>query len=152
MPMDTKSLMPVPTKKDRNAPNAALVAVDDLLRLNTHSPMNAPAKGQTSGPKGNGNRKPTSSPIIAPQLPALLPPKRLVIHGVSRKSMTVTMTVATPQTISGVTPISMPAHWRHSSPTNDRGGPGSPGMTHPRIPTISSNAAMMINAISILGI
>ena len=51
MLMQANNLRPVPTKNDRNAPSAAVNAIDVSLRLNNNSPTNAPTKGPNSHPR-----------------------------------------------------------------------------------------------------
>ena len=148
--MQTNNLRPVPTKNDRNAPSAAVNATDDWLWLNINSPTNAPMNGPNNGPIGNGRNNPTTRPIIAPQLPALLPPNRFVIHGVSQKSMTVTAIVIRPNIISEVVEKSIyPLHFVKSIAINANGGPGNAGITQPNTPPMISTIANTINNISI---
>lgn len=142
MLIQANNLSPVPTKNDKNAPSAAVNAIDDLLLLNSNSPTNAPIKGPNSAPIGKGRNNPATRPIIAPQLPALLPPNRLVIHGVSQKSIIVTAIVVRPNIISEVVERSIyPLHFDNSIAINANGGPGKAGMTQPKIPPINSAIA-----------
>lgn len=68
-------------------PKAAFRADLELL-LFMISPIKAPTKGPIITPKGIGAINPTTNPIVAPIIPALLPPKRLVpIAGMVRFKM-----------------------------------------------------------------
>lgn len=148
--MQANNLRPVPTKNDRNAPRAAVNAIDVLLRLNNNSPTNAPTKGPNSAPIGKGRNNPATRPIIAPQFPALLPPNRFVIHGVSQKSIIVTAIVVNPNIINEVVERSIyPLHFDNSIAINANGGPGKAGMTQPKMPPINSTITNTISNISI---
>lgn len=150
MLIHVNNLRPVPTKNDRNAPSAAVNAIDDLLRLNINSPTNAPMNGPNNAPIGKGRNNPATRPIIAPQFPALLPPNRFVIHGVSQKSMTVTAIVVRPNIINEVVERSIyPLHFDNSIAIKANGGPGKAGMTQPKMPPITSTIANTISNISI---
>ena len=63
--------------KPRNEPKAALSALSISLRW-IISPISAPKKGPIIIPKGIGDNKPTTRPIVVPIIPDRLPPNRLV--------------------------------------------------------------------------
>lgn len=76
--IETKNFIKLETKKPINDPQAECNAVDVLLLLNIISAKNAPTNGPIINPNGGKNNKPKINPIVAPQAPYLLPPKRLV--------------------------------------------------------------------------
>ena len=68
----------VETKNPMNDPVAAFKARLESFWSKINSPIKAPANGPMINPKGIGVRIPTIKPIFVPQIPYLLPPKRLV--------------------------------------------------------------------------
>ena len=77
--IQTRSLIPVPIKNERNAPNADLMESVELRLLKINSLINAPINGHNNCPIGHGTKMPIMSPAMAPLFPALLPPNFLVM-------------------------------------------------------------------------
>ena len=102
MPTHINSFSPVPTKNDKKEPSAACIAEPESFLLTSISPANAPKNGPINGPTGHGRNIPTKSPTTEPQIPAVLPPNRLVIHGARNMSINTTTTIIAPHTTNSV--------------------------------------------------
>lgn len=73
----TKNSINVEANKPIKDPEAAFKAVRESTLFNI-SPIKAPRKGPIRIAKGTGIKIPATNPVVAPSIPALLPPRYLV--------------------------------------------------------------------------
>lgn len=136
--------MPVPYKKPKKAPHAALKARSVFSESCISSPTKAPINGPAIMPKGP-TKKPTIKPIVAPIEPDLEPPVFFVIKTGKILSITETRTAKAPQIQRVTKEISFSCEKNaKSKPAHARGAPGIIGRNVPKKPTPKSKPAKTV--------